>query len=161
MTAGRLSALTSLEPIDVDHPKVQRPGAYAVVVDGEYVLLTRYVHTGVWGLPGGGIDPGESPAEAVRRETFEESGVALINARLVEVAGERLIATSPRGELQDFHAIRFIYRGGVPRRMNPRVVEIGGSTDAASWFSLAELDEIDLARSSRLMIERWGLPSWA
>lgn len=34
-----------------------------------------------WTLPGGGIDPGESPEDAVRREVFEEVGLVVKEAR--------------------------------------------------------------------------------
>ena len=36
-----------------------------------------------WTLPGGGLQPGETPEEAVRREVFEETGLVVSNARHV------------------------------------------------------------------------------
>jgi 8-oxo-dGTP pyrophosphatase MutT (NUDIX family) len=39
--------------------------------DAGRVLLVRHSDTGQWGAVGGGIDPGESPAEAARREAWE------------------------------------------------------------------------------------------
>jgi 8-oxo-dGTP pyrophosphatase MutT (NUDIX family) len=164
MAHGRPSALISLKDDEPDLParKVQRPGAYAVVIEGDSVLLTRYTRTGVWGLPGGGLDPGERPVDAVRREAYEEAGVALIGVRLVEVDSDRYQAPSlTDGTPTDFHFIRMIYRASVPRRTEPRVVEVGGSTDAAAWFPLADLDQVELTRYARDLIGRWGQPSWA
>ena len=50
----------------------------AIVVDGR-VLLTRRPedkrHPGMWEFPGGKVDPGESPEEALRRELKEELDV--------------------------------------------------------------------------------------
>ncbi len=40
-------------------------------------------HAGQWALPGGRLDPGESPAEAALRETAEEVGVALESDRVL------------------------------------------------------------------------------
>ncbi|WP_371155598.1 NUDIX domain-containing protein [Jannaschia sp. 2305UL9-9] len=53
-----------------------RPGAYAVILRGGQVLLTRQqleTHSEVQ-LPGGGIDPGEAPIPALHREILEETG---------------------------------------------------------------------------------------
>jgi 8-oxo-dGTP diphosphatase len=52
-----------------------RPGAYAVLALGNRVLLTHQsAPRPEYQLPGGGIDPGESPLRALYREVFEETG---------------------------------------------------------------------------------------
>lgn len=52
-----------------------RPGAYAVIMHGDQVLLTEQSRPAVEiQLPGGGIDPGEGPIQALHREIFEETG---------------------------------------------------------------------------------------
>ncbi len=54
---------------------VRRPGAYAVLPRGAAVLLTHQDEpTPEFQLPGGGIDPGESPVRALHREVLEETG---------------------------------------------------------------------------------------
>ena len=50
------------------------PGVAAVVRDGAGRVLAQHrADNGVWGLPGGAIDPGEAPACAVVREVREAS----------------------------------------------------------------------------------------
>jgi 8-oxo-dGTP diphosphatase len=54
---------------------VRRAGTYAILPNRGQVLLT--VQTGEISelqLPGGGIDPGESPVQALHREVYEETG---------------------------------------------------------------------------------------
>ena len=63
-----------------------RIGCSAVIFDegrGK-VLLTRRSDNGLWCLPGGGMDPGESAAEACIREVWEETG---LRARVVRLVG--------------------------------------------------------------------------
>ena len=50
-----------------------RPGAYGVVLARGGLLVTRDA-SGEVQLPGGGIDPGESPGQALVREAREETG---------------------------------------------------------------------------------------
>ena len=59
-----------------------RPAVRAIIIDEhEQILLCRWNLNGltVWGTPGGGIDEGESHAEALRRELLEEVGFALVS----------------------------------------------------------------------------------
>ncbi len=52
-----------------------RHGAYAVLLRGTDVLLTHQAEPDPeFQLPGGGVDPGESPIQALHREVFEETG---------------------------------------------------------------------------------------
>jgi 8-oxo-dGTP diphosphatase len=55
--------------------------AEVLVRDGDDVLLVKQQKAGdpepYWTLPGGLLEPGETPVEAVKRETFEEAGITL------------------------------------------------------------------------------------
>jgi 8-oxo-dGTP diphosphatase len=133
--------LRSFEGIlDGGPPKVQRVGAYALVPDSGRLLLTRYAGSGRWSLPGGGIDHGEQPLDAVRREVHEETGLVLAGATLTDVDSVHFTGHAPDGTLEDFHAVRIVYRGTVPTEAQPAVLEIDGSSDAAAWIPLTELD---------------------
>jgi 8-oxo-dGTP diphosphatase len=124
--------------------RLQRPAAYAVLSDGDRVLLTRLRDSGdLWTLPGGGIDHGEDPRLAVVREVYEETGLELTPGRLVGVTSRHFTGHSPNGRLEDFHAIRLLYDGSV-NGGEPRVTEVGGSTDAAAWHPVAGLARLNL-----------------
>ena len=107
---------------------MQRAGAYAVLHHEGRLLLTRLAYTAVWTLPGGGIDHGEAPLDAVRREVHEETGLEFGGARLLDVDSAHFTGRGPDGTLEDFHAIRVLYTGEVPLDVEPRVVEVGGSS---------------------------------
>lgn len=84
--AGRIRERWAREMGQVT-PKV---GAEAAVFDGEgRLLLVHRADDGCWGLPGGWLEPNETPAEAARRETREETGLEVRIDRLVDVFTRR------------------------------------------------------------------------
>lgn len=52
-----------------------RGAAFVLLQPGRGELLAVTRPEGGWGLPGGGIDPGETPAQAAARELYEETGL--------------------------------------------------------------------------------------
>ncbi|MDL2400275.1 NUDIX hydrolase [Rhizobium mayense] len=68
-----------LEPEpDVERPIVAQAAAICLTAsapDAPHVVLVRSRRTGRWGLPKGGIEPGEVSSWAAQREAFEEAGV--------------------------------------------------------------------------------------
>lgn len=50
-------------------------GVGALIVESNKVLLVEHTYKKGWSIVGGGIDPGEAPAEAAAREVYEEVGV--------------------------------------------------------------------------------------
>lgn len=56
-----------------------------VAEDEDRVLLHRSVHDDFWSLPGGHLEVGETAAEALRREMFEETHVGVTVGRLLWV----------------------------------------------------------------------------
>jgi 8-oxo-dGTP diphosphatase len=139
-------------------PKVQRVGAYALVPDTGGLLLTRYAGSGRWSLPGGGIDHGEQPIDAVHREVREETGLTLADARLAAVDSVHYTGHAPDGALEDFHAVRIVYRGTVPTDTEPAVLEVDGSSDAAAWIRLAELDRYPVTGFVGVALRLLGSP---
>ncbi len=69
----------------VGHVTVQFNFAAACVLDSDGVLLQRRGDDGMWGLPGGAIELGESAEEAVLREVLEETGIRVQVTNLIGI----------------------------------------------------------------------------
>lgn len=141
-----------------------RVAAYAVVVVDGRVLLTQYAAgilpvAGQWALPGGGLDHGEAPLDAAVREVHEETGHVLRDVRLADVGSHRFTARSPAGRLEDFQSVQIIYTADVESVREPEVLDVGGSTAAAAWVPLAELDDWPLTVQTRRWLARLGAGS--
>lgn len=124
-------------PADAEAVRRQRVAAYAWVESDRGILASQFhrpVPGGGWGPPGGGIDPGEEPVDAVHREVREETSQKIDLGELVGVDTRHWIGRNPAGVVEDFHAVRLIYRATCPDPTDPVVLDVGGTTTAAAWF---------------------------
>ena len=112
-----------------------------ILRDGR-VLLSRLAPylapTERWTLPGGGIEFGEHPRDAVVREVYEETG---LQAQVGEHAWVDSALIGPRVEGEDErHALRIVYDGWVGADApEPRVIETDGSTVDARWHPVDDV----------------------
>ena len=120
----------------------QRVAAYAVVLSDRGLLATEYSDrtavSGRWGMPGGGLDDGEEPTAAVLREVHEETAQTVLVGELVRVQTSHWIGQSPHRTIQDFHAVRLIYRAHCPIPTDAVVLDTGGTTESARWVPVPD-----------------------
>jgi len=77
-------------------------GDAAVIDDRGHILLIRRADNGQWAMPGGALEVGETPAEGVVREAFEETGVHCRAVSLVGVFDSRFCGSTSRHHLYQF-----------------------------------------------------------
>lgn len=138
-------------------PRVQRVGSYAVIISDGSLLLTRFAGNGRWSLPGGGVEHGEDPLAALRREVLEETGLEPEDVLLRDVDSAHFTGQAPSGRVEDYHVVRILYAARVPGRPVPRVTEIGGTTDDAAWVDLTELGGRPLSRAVEQALRQLGV----
>jgi ADP-ribose pyrophosphatase YjhB (NUDIX family) len=120
-----------------------RPAAYAVCRDEGKLLLARYVSPDGrqrhWTLPGGKIEHGEDPYDAVRREVTEETGYRVVVDRLLGIGSRSFVADW--GRRVDLHTMGIFYAvhvvGGDLRH------EVDGTTDLAAWVPAAQVASLE------------------
>jgi 8-oxo-dGTP pyrophosphatase MutT (NUDIX family) len=88
-----------------------RLGCSAVLLDpaGTKVLLTRRKDNGMWCLPGGRVDPGESVTESIVREVSEETGLQVRVLRLTGIySNPDLLVVYPDGNRSHIVVLNFL-----------------------------------------------------
>lgn len=135
----------------------QRVAAYAVVLGQTGVLLTQFnSQTGIpgqWGLPGGGLDVGESPTEGVHREVWEETGQRIELGPLLTVQSQHWVGRAPTGVVEDFHAVRLVYRASCAEPAPIVIHDVGGTTSDARWVPLTEVAALPMTASWRGLVD--------
>ena len=95
------------------------PSVAALVFDDRgALLLVRQADGGVWSTPGGTIELDETPADAVVREAWEETGVEVEIVRIAAVlGGPEYVVRYPNGDETQYIMTAFECRA---RRGHPR-----------------------------------------
>jgi 8-oxo-dGTP diphosphatase len=123
--------------------KVQDFDAMVVVEKGGRFLVLKRKKPPVWEFPGGAIEWGEMPEEAVRRECEEECGLSV---EVGKVLGTTSAVYEKEGRLK--HAVYIVFKGKVAGGK----LKLSGEHSAAKWVGKKELGELNLGFNSRLAL---------
>jgi len=127
--------------------RTQRLGAYAVVVSEGRMLLTRIspigFPAGMWTLPGGGVDHGESPHDAVTRELYEETGLKAKSSVLTDVHDVHVVDIGRDDQYEDYHGVHLLYVVAVDVEAPLEIKDVGGTTDRVAWVPIEQIGSVD------------------
>ncbi len=142
-------------------PKVDVRGG---VFRKDLLLLVREKSDGLWTLPGGWADVGESPAEAVVREIREESGLDTKASKLVALYDRNKHGHPPMlfHVYKAFFLCDMVEGSDIRESRDPRgETNLAGGGQAPSpeisetgFFSMDTLPELSIARVTRRQLER-------
>ena len=119
--------------------KIRLGCSAAIFDDPGRILLTRRTDNGQWCLPSGGMDPGESAAEACEREVLEETGLGVVVKRLVGVYShpDQLTVYSETDKFQ-IVAIHF------EAEITGGTLGLSDETSDFGYFTMEEIDGLEM-----------------
>lgn len=122
------------------------PCVTAVIRDDRgRLLMARHAGSGIWGTPGGAVDPNESPAEAVVRELREETGLVVRAGRVLGAwGGPDFLVTYENGDQCSYVMIAI-------------ECEIEGGSMQPDGEEVLELRYVARGELEQLRLSRWGM----
>ena len=127
-----------------------RVGCSAAIFDEkrEKVLLTRRTDNGRWCLPGGGMESGESAAEACEREAWEETGLKVRVTRLIGVySNPDQLVIYPDGNKAFFVVMSF------EAEIIAGELGLSNETTAFGYYSLKEMESMPMHGQHKQRVE--------
>jgi len=124
------------------------PSVFVAMLHHGSLLLVRRCDNGVWELPGGRVDVGETAEQAAVRETAEEAGVQVVITGLAGLFTDpRHVIRSRDGEVRQQFAVLFWGRvvGGFPHGDQ-------SETSDAAWIRVEDLPGLPMAAAERSWI---------
>lgn len=119
--------------------KIRLGCSAAIFEEQGRILLTQRADNGQWCLPSGGMDSGESVAEACEREVLEETGLSVRVKRLVGVYSHPdQLAVYDDGNKAHIVALHFEVEiiGGE--------LSLSNETTDFGYFTLGEIDKLEM-----------------
>jgi 8-oxo-dGTP diphosphatase len=130
-------------------PRSVIPCVGAVVTDAQgRLLMIKRGHepgAGLWSIPGGRIEPGETDAEALVREMLEETSLTVAPGRLLG----RVQRPGPGGAVIDIRDYAATVVGGTPRP--------GDDAADVRWVAAGELDSLEITEGLIEALTDWGV----
>ncbi|MBL8016016.1 MAG: NUDIX domain-containing protein [Ignavibacteria bacterium] len=135
------------------HVQLSRFGVYAVLkYKSKYVLIkkSKGPFKGRWDLPGGKVDFGETPEDALERELMEETGLKPRDTKLIDAIGyER------ETENEILHHVGIIYDCETRNIKKLKREPDGNDSFGAEVFTRKELKELKLTPLAKIVFKKY------
>lgn len=136
-------------------------GAYGIVIKNNKILLIKKQggpYDGKLDLPGGRIEFGERPKDALKRELLEETGIEITNYKLFD-SDSVTVKWKFKGDLVQTHHIGIFftilnYNNEVKKEV--KIDEINDDSLGAEFFDINKLSKKELSTIAILELEKLG-----
>jgi ADP-ribose pyrophosphatase YjhB (NUDIX family) len=133
-----------------EYPHRPIVGVGAVILKGERVLLARRANSpgkGLWSLPGGAVECGETLTEALKREIEEEISAHIEIGGLVDVYDR--IFRDEVGRVR-YHYVLVDYWG----RIAAGKPQAGSDISEIGWFAVKDLDSMQVGGQLKAAVKK-------
>lgn len=123
-----------------------------IITDGKNILMIKRKgnpFAGHWALPGGFIDPGETPEQAAKRELQEETGVDIGSIQMSYIGKFDELGRDPRMD----HVISHAFLARIPQQQ----AQAGDDASAAGWIPITQLKSLQLAFDHAKILAKAGI----
>ena len=139
-----------MKPNEREYPSVPKIGVGGLVVDKGKLLLIRRAYepsSGLWSIPGGLLEVGESLEEAVVREIEEETGIKVEVKELLDVLN--FVIKDEAGKVKYHYVLIDFLAKPVGGELRP-----SRETLDVRWVSLKDIEKYSLTRTARRLISK-------
>jgi ADP-ribose pyrophosphatase YjhB (NUDIX family) len=136
----------------IGHRPIILVGSVVIILDKQnrILLQQRTSPKGVWGLPGGLMELGESTEQVAKREVLEETGLEVGNLKLLTIySGEDQFSRAPNGD--EFYVVTTVY---YTKTYEGPITIDQGETLQINFLPLDKLPD-EMIGSHRLMVEEF------
>jgi 8-oxo-dGTP pyrophosphatase MutT (NUDIX family) len=128
--------------------------ASGILIEGGRALMVYHERLGVWLYPGGHVEQGETPSEAVVREFREETGLVVEPVgTTLGISGDGVVEEPlPFAILRE--TVRYPYETHIHYDLVFLVRRLRGSLNNGMWISEAELDGLKTYTNVRQVLRR-------
>ena len=128
--------------------KTTHIGVYALIQKDDSMLLIEKVrgpYTGMWDLPGGSIEFGETPLEALHREVLEETGLSISQSELLNILSHNVTYKNKDNENETIHHIGMLYRVEINPNNTLKNDSDGEDSLGAKWIKYSVINKADFS----------------
>ena len=137
-------------------------GVYGIIMEDNKIILVKKnggPYDGKFDLPGGSIEFGETPLEALKRELKEELGINLKDCKLIDADSVKF-KWEYKGELLDWHHIGIFYNVLSYDNNVKENIEIDSKNNdsfGALFLDINNLKKEQLSQLAILELEKLGI----